>query len=43
MELFVEKQLIYEAPQIEVIEVEVEIGFAGSDPGGDAGDYEGWN
>lgn len=42
MELFVEKQLIYEAPQIEVIEVELELGFAASqDPGGGAGGYEG--
>ena len=44
MKIFEEEKLVYEAPMVEVVEVEVEIGFAASD--GDAGgtlpDEEPW-
>ena len=44
MKIFEEEKLVYEAPEIEIVEIEVEIGFAASD--GDAGGIlppeEGW-
>ena len=39
--VLMEKVLIYEAPQVEVIEVEIERGFAGSDNSGNTS-TEGW-
>lgn len=38
MELLKDEKLVYEAPEVEIIEVEVEVGFAGSDPEGTAPD-----
>ena len=38
----VEKEMKYEAPEVEILEVEVEKGFAGSPGiGGDDGDFSG--
>ena len=38
-----EKKEMYVAPEVEILEVAVEKGFAGSlGEGGSGGDYEGW-
>ena len=37
----VEKEMKYVAPEVEVLEVEVELGFAASPTGGSGGGYEG--
>ena len=35
-----EKEMKYEAPEVEVLEVEIELGFAGSPTNGSVGDIE---
>ena len=42
MEIFEEEKLAYVTPEVEFVEVEVEIGFASSDTGGTLPPEEPW-